>query len=309
VDDLLDVARITQGRIDLQRKPLELAAVIAQAVETVEPQLRQRQHEISVVARDERLYVDGDFARLVQFVVNLLTNAAKYTEPHGRIRVETRAEASSVVIEVSDTGTGVSPELLPGIFDLFVQGDRTLDRAEGGLGVGLSVVKRLIEMHEGSVGVSSAGLGHGATFEIRLPRIAAPARAGEDAQGVESSPRRILIVDDNPDAANCLAMLLGLAGHETEVAHGALEALERVESFQPEMALLDIGLPGMNGYELARRLRIDAKLAGIRLVALTGYGQAEDQQRALAAGFDDHLVKPVDLAELERSLNVTARRL
>jgi signal transduction histidine kinase/DNA-binding response OmpR family regulator len=301
VDDLLDVGRITQGRIELQRQPLDLATVIAQALETVEPQLRQRQHEVCVVGRYERLYVNGDFARLVQCVVNLLTNAAKYTQPRGRIRVETRPEDSNVVIEVSDTGAGISSELLPQIFELFVQGDRTLDRAEGGLGVGLSVVKRLIEMHNGNVSARSEGPGRGSTFEIRLPRVAAPAPASEDAPTVESIPRRVLIVDDNADAADSLAMLLSLAGHETEVAHNAHEALECLDSFRPDVALLDIGLPGMNGYELARCLRA-RRPRDMRLVALTGYGQAEDRQHAQAAGFDAHLVKPADLSALERTL-------
>ena len=302
VDDLLDVARITQGRIQLQCKPLELASVLAQAVETVEPQLRQKQHRFSVIGGYEPLYVNGDYARLVQCVVNILGNAAKYTEPRGRIRVETRADDSSAIIEISDTGSGISPELLPRLFDMFVQGERTLDRAQGGLGIGLSVVKRLLQMHGGQVTARSEGLGRGSTFEIRLPRIARPEADGPPVSSTASPARRVLIVDDNTDAANSLAMLLKLGGHDAQVSYSGPQALERVESFQPEVALLDIGLPGMDGYELARRLRARPGLQGIRLVALTGYGQLEDRQRTHAAGFDDHIVKPADLAALERVL-------
>lgn len=303
VDDLLDVSRITQGRIQLRRRPIDLASVIAQAVETVEPQLRGKQHEISVTTSGSLpLYVNGDLARLVQCVGNILTNAVKYTEPHGEIRVLTRHEGSSAIIEIADTGSGIAPELLPRIFDLFVQSDRTLDRAQGGLGIGLAVVKRLVEMHDGQVMARSPGIGHGSVFEIRLPRIARPAAASAEAPQFEQAPKRVLIVDDNADAANSLAMLLSSQGHETQVAYSGQEALQRVESFRPEVALLDIGLPRMNGYELAQRLRAMPELNGLRLVALTGYGQAEDQQRTRAAGFDDHLVKPVDLPALASTL-------
>jgi signal transduction histidine kinase/DNA-binding response OmpR family regulator len=302
VDDLLDVARITQGRIQLQSRPLELASVIAQAIETVQPQLREKHHQFSVIGGYEPLYVSGDYARLVQCVVNVLGNAAKYTAPHGQIRIETRAEESSAIIEIADTGPGISPELLPRLFEMFVQGERTLDRSQGGLGIGLSVVKRLLEMHGGDVTARSDGLGHGSTFEIRLPRIARPVAHNPSATSIKSAPRRVLIVDDNTDAANSLAMLLTLGGHDARVSYSGQQALEKVEWFQPEVALLDIGLPGIDGYELARRLRAESRLNGIRLVALTGYGQLEDRQRAQAAGFDDHLVKPVDLSALEHVL-------
>jgi signal transduction histidine kinase len=302
VDDLLDVGRITQGRIQLQCKPVDLANVVAQAVETVEPQLRQKHHKFSLVAGFEALYVNGDFARLLQCVVNVLTNAVKYTDANGQIKVETRAADPSAVIEISDTGAGIAPELLPRIFDLFVQSDRTLDRAQGGLGIGLSVVKRLIEMHGGIVTAHSAGLGRGSTFTIRLTRIARPEATRHADQAVTSPRRRVLIVDDNTDAANALAMLLEVGGHKTEVAFSAREALERLPSFQPDVALLDIGLPEMDGYELARRLRANPKLKSMRLVAITGYGQTEDRHKARQAGFDDHLVKPADLKRLERAL-------
>ena len=303
VDDLLDVSRITQGRIQLQKRPVDLAAVIAQAIETIEPQLREKRHKLSLFAASyEPLHVDGDSTRLVQCVANVLANAVKYTEPGGEIRVQTSRDEASAVIEITDNGTGIAPELLPQVFDLFVQSDRTLDRSQGGLGIGLAVVKRLVEMHGGEVRGRSEGIGRGSTFEIRLPRVARPEPAAADGTDIKVAPRRVLIVDDNVDAATSLSMLLTLRGHETQVAYGAKEALTLIETFEPDVGLLDIGLPEMNGYELAARLRASPGLNGLRLVALTGYGQAEDSQRAYAAGFDDHLVKPVDLTALERAL-------
>lgn len=303
VDDLLDVSRITHGRIELQRGPVDLTSVIAQAIETVEPQLRAKQHTLSTVLSNyEPLYVSGDHARLVQCLGNVLTNATKYTDPGGQIRVQSRAEGEYVVIEVADNGTGVAPELLPRIFELFVQNDRTLDRSQGGLGVGLAVVKRLIQMHGGEVSARSPGLGHGTTFEIRLPGIARPTVLGAESAPTRGPARRVLIVDDNQDAATSLAILLNLHAHETLVAVSSRQALECVESFHPEVALLDLGLPEIDGYTLAARLRAMPQLNGIRLVALTGYGQQEDRIRTRAAGFDDHLVKPLDFATLERTL-------
>ncbi|MHB8815051.1 MAG: ATP-binding protein [Steroidobacteraceae bacterium] len=302
VDDLLDVSRITRGHIQLQRRPVDLATVIAQAVETVEPHLRDKQHKVSIVSSCEPLYVEGDLVRLVQCVGNILGNAAKYTDRCGEISVRTRAESSVAVIEISDGGTGIPADLLPKVFDLFVQGDRSLDRAQGGLGIGLAVVRRLVEMHGGEVAARSPGVGLGSTFEIRLPRIAKP--PSPPAEGTRSNvlPRRVLIVDDNQDAANSLAVLLNMQGHEAQAVYSGSEAIRRIESFQPDIALLDIGLPEMDGYELAKRLRAMPRLRDVRLVALTGYGQAEDYQRSRAAGFDDHLPKPVDLTALERTL-------
>ncbi|HEY2592148.1 MAG TPA: ATP-binding protein, partial [Steroidobacteraceae bacterium] len=308
VDDLLDVSRITQGRIRLKNGPVDIAAVITQAVETVESQLRERRHKLSTIASSyEPLFVMGDFARLVQCVGNLLTNAVKYTEPGGEISVRSRGDEANVLIEVSDTGIGIAPELLPRVFELFVQSERALDRSQGGLGIGLAVVKRLVQMHEGEIRASSAGLGSGSIFEIRLPRIARPVVAPDNAASFKAAARRVLVVDDNADAANSLSMLLSFQGHETRVAYSAKEALACLETFKPEVGLLDIGLPEMSGYELAQRLRAMADLDGLRLVALTGYGQADDRGRALDAGFDDHLVKPVDLPTLERSLAGTGR--
>jgi PAS domain S-box-containing protein len=304
VDDLLDVSRITQGRIELQRHPIDLAGVIAQAIETVEPQLREKEHRLSVITATgyEPLYVNGDFARLVQCVGNILSNAAKFTDKGGEISVRTHEESPTAVIEVTDNGAGISPELLPRVFDLFVQSDRTLDRTQGGLGIGLAVVKRLVEMHDGEVAVESPGLGEGSTFRIRLPRVARPQAQSPDVAAFMAPPRRVLIVDDNADAANSLAALLSLQGHETRAVYSGQEALECIGLFRPHVAFIDIGLPKMDGYELAQRLRERSDRVPLRLVALTGYGQQEDRKRSKAAGFDDHLVKPVELPALERAL-------
>jgi PAS domain S-box-containing protein len=303
VDDLLDVSRITAGRIQLKRQVIDLATVITQALETVGSQVREKRQTLSVTALSyEHLYVEGDFARLLQCVSNILANAIKYTEPGGKIRVLTHGDSDSAFIEISDTGAGLPPELIPRVFDLFVQSDRTLDRAQGGLGVGLAVVKRLVEMHQGEVTARSDGPGRGSTFEIRLPRIARPAPMSDVGEPFESEPRRILIVDDNTDAADSLGLLLRFKGHETHVVYSGKDALASVESFKPDVAVLDIGLPEMNGYDLARQIRTMPQAKGLRLIALTGYGQTEDQQRAYAAGFDGHLVKPVTLAALEHAM-------
>ncbi len=304
VDELLDVSRVTQGRIQLNRCPVDLAVVIRQSIETIEPKLREKRHTLSVTTAigHEPFYVEGDFTRLVQCVVNILSNAAKYTDPGGAIEVRTRAENSTVIIEVTDNGTGIAPELLGRVFDLFVQSDRTLDRAQGGLGIGLSITKRLVEMHGGQISVRSAGVGCGSTFQIRLPRISRPRALRPEAAAIDAPPRRVLIVDDNVDAANSLCVLLNMKGHETRAVYGAKEALEYAASSKLDLVLLDIGLPVMNGYELARRLRAIPQSHALRIIALTGYGQAEDHERARAAGFDGHLVKPVDLTALERAL-------
>jgi len=302
VEDLLDVSRITQGRIELRREVIEVGAVLHQALETVEPLLRDRSHQVSVTTSYQSLYVNGDVTRLVQCVSNVLTNAAKYTDPGGQIRLQVKEERGEVIIEIADTGVGITPQLLPHVFDLFVQSDRSLDRSQGGLGIGLAVVKRLIEMHGGRVTAASKGLGQGARFDIRLPLTPAPVAAQADTVKAMIAPLRILIVDDNVDAALSLSQLLQLDGHDTEAVYGALEALERVPAFRPDVVLLDIGLPQMDGYEVARRLRKIEDLPRLKLVALTGYGQSEDRLRALAAGFDEHLAKPVDLNLLERVL-------
>jgi PAS domain S-box-containing protein len=302
VDDLLDVSRITQGRIELTREPLELGGVIAQAMETVEPLLRDKRHKVSIISSNRLLHVNGDNARLVQCVSNILTNAAKYTDRDGEIKVQSSMQGNAAVLEISDNGMGIPAELLPRIFDLFVQGDRALDRSQGGLGIGLSVVRRLVEMHGGEVIARSAGAGEGSSFVIRLPLIERPSAAISEPEPIATACQRILIVDDNEDAADSLALLLQLDGHETQAVYTSAEALESAQSFKPHVMLLDIGLPEMNGYEVARRVRALIGLDRVRLIALTGYGQAGDQARARAAGFDDHLMKPVEWQALKRAL-------
>ena len=298
VDDLLDVSRITEGRIELRRAPQELAPILAQARESVEPLLREKRHVLLVSTSFEPLYVHGDHARLVQSVANVLTNAAKYTDPGGEIRLELRRQNDQAVIVVSDTGVGIAPELLPRVFDLFVQGDRSLDRSQGGLGIGLSVVKRLVEMHQGRVAAFSEGPGRGSVFEIHLPLIDAPAGSQAHSRSHTIQAKRILIVDDNVDAANSLAEMLQIDGHITEVVYTGKDALSRALARPADVILLDIGLPDMNGYEVAARIR--PKIGPAQLIALTGYGQNEDVRRATEAGFDAHLIKPVDFDELER---------
>lgn len=302
VDDLLDVSRVTTGKIQLECMTIDLATVITQALETVESEVREKRHRVSITAFREPLYVEGDFARLVQCVSNILANATKYTGPGGEVRIRTRGDRDSAFIEISDTGAGIPPELLPRVFDLFVQSNRTLDRAQGGLGIGLAVVKRLIDMHKGNVTARSDGLGRGSTFEIRLPRVARPVPAPPVGGQFKIAPRRVLIVDDNADAADSLALLLEFEGHKTRVVYSGEEALASMASFKPDVALLDIGLPGMNGYELAQQIRKMPQSKALRLIALTGYGQKEDQQRTRAAGFDGHLVKPVALSALVRAI-------
>jgi PAS domain S-box-containing protein len=302
VDDLLDVSRITQGRVELQRQPLDLSGVVSQAIETAEPLFQAKSHQVSIVSSYQALQVNGDRARLVQCVVNVLTNAAKYTDAGGNIRLETRRDGRDAVIAIVDSGAGISPDFLPRVFDLFVQGERTLDRSLGGLGIGLSVARRLIEMHGGQLTAASAGLGQGSTFEIRLPLLLRQSAPARDPAAFKAEPRRILIVDDNLDAANSLALVLSLDGHVAEAIYCARDALDRAPGFEPDVVLLDIGLPEMDGYEVARRLRALPVSKPVRLIALTGYGQAEDVRRAREVGFDAHLVKPVDFAALERAL-------
>jgi PAS domain S-box-containing protein len=300
VDDLLDVSRITQKRIELRRETLELAEVIRQAIETVEPLIRERRHELQIHSSCGPLYVIGDSARLIQSLVNLLTNAAKYTDAGGRIVVRSFQSDAMAVVEVEDNGAGIPADVLPRIFDLFVQVERTLDRSQGGLGIGLSVVRRLIDMHGGKVTARSEGSGKGSTFAIRLPLAAPPPAAREPPASAPVRPKRILVVDDHVDAADTLSLMLRFDGHETHAVYSGVDVLDQVEAFRPDLILLDIGLPGMDGYEAARRIRARTPGQHLELVALTGYGQPEDRARALREGFDAHLVKPVNLDELFR---------
>ena len=307
VDDLMDISRIARGRVALEEKPLDIGMVIDQAVETVQPIMREKGHHLVMTRPQASLHVRGDLARLTQSLANVLHNAAKYTDGGGEIRLVVRDSPQEIAIEVSDNGAGISPELLPHVFDLFVQSERTLDRSQGGLGIGLSVVRRLIEMHGGSVAASSGGIGNGAVFTIRLPRIDSPPALQGALASAPAAQHRILVVDDNIDAADSLSMLLSLDGHEVHTAYGAAEALEAAARLTPEIIFLDIGLPQMNGYEVARQVRNMNALKNVRMIALTGYGQPEDRERSRKAGFDDHIVKPVTPEALELHFTVDQR--
>jgi len=305
VDDLLDVSRISRGKIKLRKEPLVLAEVVEIAVATARPLIDARKHGLSVsVPPDAQL--EADPTRLAQVLANLLNNAAKYTEEGGHIRLTAARDANEVVLSVQDNGTGIDPEVLPQVFDLFVQAGPSLGRSEGGLGIGLTLVKSLVEMHGGSVSAASEGPGRGSEFVVRLPVGLETARAAAGATpvlgGGEVARRRVLVVDDNADAADSLAMLLRMQGHEVRTAYEGTTALELARAFGPDVVLSDIGLPGMTGYELAPRLRDLPGLKGALLVALTGYGQEEDRRRVREAGFDAHLVKPADLDALHALL-------
>jgi len=301
VDDLLDVSRVTRGLVELARQDLDVKNVITDALEQVRPLIEEKRHHLTVDLDPDPAHVLGDHKRLVQILTNLLNNAAKYTPAGGLIHLSMQASDGQVRLVVEDNGVGIPPELQPRIFDLFAQAERSPDRAQGGLGIGLALVKSLAELHGGSVVCDSAGAGKGSRFIVNLPRVLRQA-GGRDTDGhrlpgaAASARRRILIVDDNVDAAQILAMYLEAAGHELAVEHSSQEALRRLESDVPEVAILDIGLPDIDGNELARRLRAQPATAGITLIALTGYGQEKDRQRALQAGFDRFLVKPVDAA-------------
>jgi PAS domain S-box-containing protein len=302
LDDLLDVTRIAQGRVTLKQEPTEVGAVVEQAVETVASLVKAKSQTLRVERDASPLYVSGDRTRLVQTLTNVLQNSVKFTGEQGEIVVALRDAGPDLELTVRDNGSGIAPELLPRVFELFVQSERTPDRSQGGLGIGLSVVKRLVEMHGGAVAVDSQGQGRGTTVTIRLPRIEAPA-GDMRAPVAASAARRVLVVDDSADAADSLAMLLELEGHEVTTAYSASAALEVAERIHPEVAFIDIGLPQMDGYEVARRLRASGLGREIRLVALTGYGQPDDRDEARRAGFDHHLVKPADLRSVDAILS------
>jgi signal transduction histidine kinase len=307
VDELLDVSRISQGKIVLKKEPVELAKIVAHSVETVRPMVDAREQRLAVEVSARPVWLLGDFARLSQVISNLLNNASKYTPEGGRIRLAATAGEGFATIAVEDNGSGIDGELLPRIFELFVQGERGLDRSQGGLGIGLTLVKRLVELHHGRVEAESGGLGRGAAFRVTLPSISAvhdesPAPAVLPASA-EVYGRRVLVVDDNLDAAESTAAFLRLEGHEVKTVVDGNEALSSVRVFAPHVVVLDIGLPGLDGYAIARRLREQGDTSHTLLIAVTGYGQKEDRERATGAGFDYYFVKPTDPRQIAAAID------
>ena len=303
VDDLLDVARATSGKIELQRRPVELRTLAGRCLDALAQAGRTERHTVAL--EGVSVYVDGDAARLEQVINNLVDNALKYTPGSGRVTVTTERNGEQAVLRVRDTGQGIRTDLLARVFDLFVQEPQSLDRSRGGLGLGLALVKRLVELHGGSVAVWSAGPGQGSEFTVRLPAVAAPVAAAAGAAASRAAAarrRRVLVVEDSDDARQSLRLLLEMAGHQVEACEDGPSGLARLRAFRPDVALIDLGLPGMDGYALAREARGRPETCAIRLVAVTGYGQAEDRRRALAAGFDLHVTKPVDASMLDEML-------
>ena len=311
VDDLLDISRITRGVLELDRRPENLVAIVAGAIETASASIGSRGHQLEVVAPPLPLMIEADTHRLNQVLANLLNNAARYTPEGGTIAVTVGVEGGRAVVRVRDNGRGIEPEMHERIFDMFVQGRSPLQRVSGGLGVGLALARRLAEMHEGTLEVRSEGVGKGAEFTLSLPlprsanvHAATQLQSGSLPEaGAPVIPRRVLVVDDNTDAARSLELLLKSLGHQVQVAHDGIQALESATQFRPDLVLLDIGMPGLNGYEVARRLRALRPSDSLRIVAITGWGQEVDRQLSRDAGFDLHLVKPVDMTVLERVLS------
>ncbi|MFC4930885.1 hybrid sensor histidine kinase/response regulator [Massilia sp. GCM10023247] len=311
VNDLLDVSRVTRGLVTLEKEEIDVNAVVAGAFEQVRPLVESKRHSLTMQLSGEPVHVLGDRTRLVQVLSNILNNAAKYTPPGGQITLAVTASGDQVAVTVTDNGIGIEPDVLPYIFDLFTQAERTPDRSQGGLGIGLALVKSLVALHGGSVDARSEGPGRGSQFEIRLPRIGqtaalAGAGSGDDA-AAQGLPLRVMVVDDNQDAAHMLATLLEVQGHSVSVEYDGRGALQRARRELPQVMLLDIGLPDTDGYALARQLRALPELRGATLVALTGYGQNEDRRLAQEAGFDHHLVKPADLDQVAQILASSQR--
>jgi signal transduction histidine kinase/DNA-binding response OmpR family regulator len=306
VEELLDVARISQGKIALQMEPLDLQSVLAHSIETARPTIDARSHRLVLNLPPGPVWLRGDFARLSQVVSNLLNNAAKYTPDKGVLQLSMTVEGGQAVVSVRDNGLGIEPELLPNVFELFEQGKRALDRSQGGLGVGLTLVQRLVQLHHGRVEARSGGQGQGSEFLISLPCLSevrpVPAQPAEPLQPAVSAGCRVLVVDDNLDAADTVALFLRIEGHAVQTAADGLAALASAAAFQPDVVVLDIGLPKLDGYEVARRLRKQPSNRHTLLIALTGYGQKGDQAQALEAGFDRHLVKPADPRELAQTI-------
>lgn len=306
IDDLMDVSRVSSGKVELKRQRVTLRAIIESALEVIEPTIKAAHHQLNVELPDAPLYVRGDSTRLAQVVSNLLNNAAKYTPQGGTISVSVEQQLHEILIRITDTGVGIESDMLTKIFDLFTQVDPSIDRSKGGLGIGLSLVQKLVELHGGSVVAESQGLGKGSTFTVRLPLL--EGNLEEQAVGVYANTqagvpgKRLLVVDDNVDAAEALAMLLRFSGHKVKTAHSGPDAIVAAKSFLPEAIFLDLGLPGLNGYEVATALRKESTLEGIVLIALTGWGNQEDRRRSHEAGFDSHLVKPAEMKILTATL-------
>jgi len=305
VDDLLDVARITTGKVEVRQEPVDLAVVVKDAIETSQPLLTGLGQPFSVVSPPQPVFVNGDRTRLAQVFANLMNNSAKYSEPGQPVSITFGRDGNDAVVRVKDAGMGIHPEMLPRVFDMFRQADRTGGRSRGGLGIGLSLVKRIVEMHGGSVTAHSDGLGLGSEFVVRIPAVEGPRRElAADRTAVAGAParRRVLVVDDNADAAESLAALLSISGHETRMAHDGPEALQQAERFHPDIVFLDIGMPTLDGHETARLIRRQPWGKNMVLVALTGWGQHEDRRRSKDAGFNHHLVKPADPVVVEKLL-------
>lgn len=311
VDDLLDVSRIATGKLVLRKQEIELHRLIDNAVEIARPVIEARRHHLTVELPAQPIYVDGDETRLAQVFSNLLNNAAKYTDTEGEITVRVEPTADIVTVSITDNGIGIAPDVLPDIFNMFTQATSSIERAQAGLGVGLALALRLVEMHGGSIAAYSAGIGKGSRFTVRLPRIAARMAAPPEPAGVSDRPsagHRILVVDDNEDFASSLAMILRDLGNDVRVENDGIQGLRAAEAFQPTVAFLDIGLPGLTGYELAQRLSTQHANGSLVLVAVTGWGQEADKLRTRHAGFDYHLVKPVDPEELPSILEAAASK-
>jgi signal transduction histidine kinase/CheY-like chemotaxis protein len=316
VDDLLELSRINQGRIELRKERIRLSAVVRSALESSAPVVEAAGHELVVAEPPEPVLLNADPVRLTQVIANLLNNAAKYTERGGRIVLSAQIFGSEAVITVRDNGIGIPADMLSHIFDMFVQVDASRDRSRQGLGIGLTLVKRLVELHGGTVEARSEGLGKGSEFIVRLPAFAdqravnsdAPKPAGAERRRSDLHRFRILVVDDHHDAGDSLATLLRLLGHQVRVAYDGVGGLEAARVFRPQVALLDIGMPEMDGIELGKRLRQEPEFENLLMIALTGYGRDEDRQRSSDAGFNAHLVKPVDVATLNALLAQHAAR-
>ena len=305
VDDLVDVSRISRDKVELKREQVELAAVVNSAVETSRPLVEQMGHQLTVTLPDQPVVVDADLTRLAQVFLNLLNNAAKYSDRGGNIQLIVERQGSDVVVTVKDTGIGIDADQLPRIFEMFMQVDRSLEKSQGGLGIGLTLVKRLVEMHGGRVEAKSEGPGKGSEFVVRLPVVIEPSKArqsGDEAEQLVKSSQRILVVDDNRDGADSLSEMLKIMGNDTRTAYDGQEGVDVAGAFRPDVLLLDIGLPKLNGYEACRRIREQPWGKDVVLIAVTGWGQDDDRRRSQEAGFDHHMVKPVDPQALIKML-------